>query len=139
MVSKIQNATKTIQIVSSIENIPLVEQFVDELYNEHQFSKEIYGNVLISLIELANNAIIHGNKKDTTKTVTINAIVEDNTLICQVKDEGSGFDFLNLPNPIAKENIEKPFGRGIFFVKHLSDQCHFFDNGSLVEVHFNLE
>jgi len=139
MVSKLENTTKSIVIPSSIEHIPEVEQFIDEVYNEYNFSKEIYGNVLISLLELVNNAIVHGNKKNPEKQVTISALVEKDILVCRVRDEGNGFDFNNLPNPVAKENIDKPFGRGIFFVKHLSDKCEFLNNGTTVEVHFNIK
>jgi serine/threonine-protein kinase RsbW len=139
MATNLEKNIKTIVIPSSIEHIPEVEQFIDELLHEYKFSKEIYGNILISLIELTNNAIVHGNKKNPNKKVTITASIQNDQLICRVKDEGDGFDFTNLPNPVAKENIDKPFGRGIFFVKHLSDKCEFLNNGSTVEVHFNIK
>ena len=55
-----------------------------------------------------------------------------------IKDEGEGFDFNNLPDPTAPENLEKPTGRGVFLMKNLSDLVVFSDNGSVVEIHFKL-
>ncbi|TMR61843.1 ATP-binding protein, partial [Streptococcus pseudopneumoniae] len=34
------------------------------------------------------------------------------------------------------ENISKPGGRGIFLMKHLSDEVHFAEDGSIVELTF---
>ena len=53
-----------------------------------------------------------------------------------VADEGEGFDFDNLPDPTAPENLEKPDGRGIFLMKNLSDDVKFDDNGSRVSITF---
>jgi serine/threonine-protein kinase RsbW len=53
-----------------------------------------------------------------------------------VKDEGQGFNYDNLPDPTAPENIEKPGGRGIFLMKHLSDEVSFRNNGTEVELSF---
>jgi len=47
-----------------------------------------------------------------------------------------GFDYYNLPDPTAPENLEKPTGRGVFLMKHLADQIIFSNNGSSVELFF---
>jgi serine/threonine-protein kinase RsbW len=57
-------------------------------------------------------------------------------VVFSVFDEGGGFDFTDLPDPIAPENIEKPNGRGIFLMKNLSDKVEFFDNGTKVCITF---
>ena len=59
-------------------------------------------------------------------------------LIFKVKDEGPGFDFDNLPDPTAPENIEKPTGRGVFLMKNLADNCEFLDDGNTVELKFKI-
>ena len=55
-----------------------------------------------------------------------------------IKDEGLGFDYENLPDPTDPKNIEKPDGRGIYLMKHLSDSISFEDNGSSIELSFEL-
>jgi len=53
-----------------------------------------------------------------------------------ITDEGSGFDYMNLPDPTDPEHLEKPTGRGVFLMKHLADQIIFSDNGRVVELYF---
>ena len=53
-----------------------------------------------------------------------------------IEDEGPGFDYDNLPDPTAPENIEKPHGRGVFLMRKLSDRCAFEDFGRVVIMDF---
>jgi serine/threonine-protein kinase RsbW len=129
---------KEIQISSKIENLRKVEKLVDEISAEYQISSDIYGNILIAALEGANNAILHGNKLDENKIVTIQVIKEENKLVIQIEDEGNGFDYMNIPDPTAPENIENVNGRGIFLMEKLSDKIEFSRNGARVELEFNL-
>jgi serine/threonine-protein kinase RsbW len=53
-----------------------------------------------------------------------------------ISDEGTGFDYYNLPDPTAPENLEKETGRGVFLMKELADQVIFSENGRVVEMYF---
>jgi len=68
--------------------------------------------------------------------VTIHFTVHENNLRFTIEDEGPGFDYDNLPDPTAPENIEKPHGRGVFLMKKLADNCLFEDNGRVVILEF---
>ncbi len=128
-----------ITIKSNIENLRLVEKFVDEVYEKYKFSDEIYGNILIATMEAANNAISHGNKNDMKKNVEIQLQKSKDSLLLTVKDEGHGFDYTNIPDPTAPENIEKINGRGIFLMEKLSDKIEFFENGRIVKLTFRIK
>ena len=121
---------------SKPENINIVEKLVDEISAEFNLSSEIYGNVLVATVEAVNNAILHGNKMDPKKKVKFSFRIEDKWITFTVKDEGTGFNFSNIPDPTLPENLEKPHGRGIFLMKHLVDEIHFMNNGSQVEMKF---
>lgn len=129
---------KTLNISSKIENLRTVEKMVDEIASENNLGSEIYGNILIATLEAANNAILHGNKLDNNKEVTIKFILEDKELIINIDDQGPGFDYENIPDPTAPENIENINGRGIFLMEKLSDEIEFDNNGSSVKLTFNL-
>jgi serine/threonine-protein kinase RsbW len=88
------------------------------------------------MTEAVNNAIVHGNKMDPSKSVTLHFTVSENNLRFTIEDEGPGFDYDNLPDPTAPENIEKPHGRGVFLMKKLADHCSFEDNGRVVILDF---
>jgi 1-acyl-sn-glycerol-3-phosphate acyltransferase len=66
-----------IQFPSKIENISIIERLVDELTQQYQINSEIYGNMLVSMVEAVNNAIIHGNKLDESKNVMVEYEVEN--------------------------------------------------------------
>lgn len=127
-----------ITIKSSIENLRLVEKFVDEVYEQYKFSDEIYGNILIATMEAANNAIMHGNKNDEKKQVEIRLQKNKSDLELTIKDEGTGFDFKSIPDPTSPENVEKITGRGVFLMEKLSDKIEFLENGRIVKLTFKL-
>jgi serine/threonine-protein kinase RsbW len=112
---------------------------VDDLSAELNISSDIYGNILIASLEAANNAIIHGNKLDENKLVNICVKKDESSLKIMIEDEGDGFDYRNIPDPTAPENIENVNGRGIFLMEKLSDNIEFTRNGATVELEFNLK
>ena|ERR1700722_19242258 len=131
---------KSIKFASRPENISIVEKFVDDLRNELNIGDDVYGNVLISLTEAANNAILHGNKADEKKQVDIQYSIDERgkNLTFIIKDQGPGFEYNNLPDPTAPENLEKASGRGVFLMMQLADMIVFSDNGATVEMQFKI-
>ena len=130
----------TIKIPSLPENIRIVESFIDNANELFSFSEDLYGNIMVSVTEAVNNAILHGNESDNKKNVTLSLLLidEEKSLKFIVKDEGNGFDHENLPDPTAPENLEKDGGRGIFLMTALCDEINFEDNGQTVELIFNI-
>ena len=125
-----------IEIPSLSENIRMIESFIDNAREKFSLNDDIYGNIMIAITEAVNNAIKHGNKSDSTKNVSISLTLEEQQIKFMIQDEGIGFDFENLPDPTSPENIEKPGGRGIFLMKHLSDEVEFREGGRIVELCF---
>ena len=131
---------KSLKIASKPENISVVEKFVDDLRSEVNIGDDVYGNILISLTEAANNAIIHGNKCDAAKDITIDYELDSRgkNLTFIIKDQGPGFDYTNLPDPTEPENIEKTHGRGVFLMMQLADMVVFSDKGATIEMQFKV-
>jgi len=125
-----------IEVPSLSENIRMIESFIDNAKEKFQLNDDIYGNIMIAITEAVNNAIKHGNQSDSSKNVSLSLSLDDSLIKFIVEDEGQGFDFENLPDPTAPENIEKPGGRGIFLMKHLSDEVKFKEGGRIVELSF---
>jgi serine/threonine-protein kinase RsbW len=130
---------KKYEIRSKIENLRKVEKLVDDISAEYNISSDLYGNILIAALEAANNAILHGNKLDENKLVNIIINKDEKKLKIRVDDEGEGFDYKNIPDPTAPENIENINGRGIFLMEKLSDGIEFSRNGATVVLEFNLK
>ena len=129
---------KSISILSNIDNVALVENFVDSLCVDIDISEDDYGNIFVAIIEAVTNAIKHGNKNDATKYVFVDAVYDNGFLEIDVKDEGLGFDYNNLPDPTLPDNILKFSGRGIYLIRSLSDKLEFYEGGTLLKIFFNL-
>lgn len=128
--------TISIQVPSMVENIRMIESFIDNAKDRFHLDDDIYGNIMIAVTEAVNNAIKHGNSNDKGKNVHLSLYLQDSMIKFIVKDEGEGFNYDDLPDPTAPENLKKPGGRGIFLMKHLSDEVEFRDNGRIVELSF---
>jgi serine/threonine-protein kinase RsbW len=126
----------SIEIPSLAENIRIIESFIDNAKEKYHLDDDIYGNIMIAVTEAVNNAIKHGNKDNSSKNVLISLSLEEGMIKFKVQDEGTGFDFHQLPDPTLPENISRPGGRGIFLMKHLSDEVDFKENGKVVELSF---
>lgn len=127
-----------LKLPSDPRNISHVESFVARIVERYKINPDKYGNILISLTEAVNNAIIHGNRKDQSKTVNIQLHKKNDRIFFRVSDEGRGFDYRNLPDPTAQDNLMRVGGRGVFLMQQLSDGLKFHNNGSTVEIHFKL-
>ena len=131
-------STIRINIPSLTENIRIVESLIDNAKDRFSLDDDIYGNIMIAVTESVNNAIKHGNSNNRSKNVSLVLQLQDKLIKFTIKDEGEGFDFKNLPDPTSPENLDKPGGRGIFLMRHLSDEVTFLDNGKVVELSFYL-
>ena len=128
-----------ISIPSLIDNIQVIESFIDNAKEDFEINDDMYGNIMISVTECISNAIIHGNQSNAAKMVHLELQMQPGLLICSIEDEGSGFDFSNLPDPTEPENIEKLGGRGIFLMRNLSDDVKFEESGKKTILSFYLD
>jgi serine/threonine-protein kinase RsbW len=88
----------------------------------------------VVLSELLVNAILHGNKRDFSKKVTIGHIVDKKTARISILDEGNGFDPSKVPDPTLPENLARDCGRGLYIAYHYVDQILFNEKGNRVTV-----
>ncbi len=81
------------------------------------------------------NAWIHGNRRHPDKSVRVRWQF-GNDFRFEVIDEGEGFDVNGVPDPTLRENISKPEGRGIFFIRYFSDQVLWKKGGRHIIIYF---
>ncbi|MEY3420418.1 MAG: hypothetical protein RIR48_703 [Bacteroidota bacterium] len=130
---------RMLSITSNPNNILEVESYLKRLDFDYSFDSDKYADILISLTEAVNNAIIHGNNSDESKLVHIHVHEKAHGIAFCVTDEGKGFNPKHVPDPTCLENIECCGGRGVFIMKALSDSITFADNGRTVEMYFDLK
>jgi serine/threonine-protein kinase RsbW len=123
------NLSFTKIIPSDPSLIPEVDQFILEKINTVNFNSELISNISLALSEGLANAIVHGNKLDPNKNVTISVNLFDDRLVISIKDEGNGFNPDEVPDPTRPENILRDSGRGIHIMKSFINNVSYkFDN-----------
>ena len=127
---------KKIRIESSVENLRVVENAIDEVTIALGISQDNYGKILVSAMEAVNNAILHGNKLNPDKIVIIEISYKSEQLNITVTDEGPGFSPEKVPDPTTPENIEALNGRGIYLMSHLADNIKYSKKGNSVTMTF---
>ena len=122
---KIIRKDNLIIIPSSQIYLAKVDDFVEKKLKKFGLNKDQLADVAISVTEVVNNAIVHGNKNVPRKKVTLRLITDKSSIVIEVEDEGEGFDLDSLPCPITEENLLKEVGRGIFILRSLMDKVDF--------------
>jgi serine/threonine-protein kinase RsbW len=127
-----------LSISSKSENIVLVEKMVEDVCELYNINEDNYGNILVALTEAVNNAIYHGNQADPKKLIDISFRSKKEAISFIIKDQGTGFDHTQLPDPTDPEHIDQPNGRGVFLMRNLADKVEFEEKGSKVVLTFNV-
>ena len=64
----------------------------------------------------------HGNKLDKDKPLKVTFTPRADRFEIRIEDKGPGVDLDLLPNPNLPENLLKPGGRGVFFMRQVMDE-----------------
>ncbi len=119
------NGKYTVSYPSSTDYLHQVETVTADIAKSLRFDESAIDDLSISITELFNNAIHHGNKNDISKDVVITYIQDPSFLVISIKDQGPGFQPEELRDPLAPENLLAENGRGIYLVKNLVDDVKF--------------
>ena len=114
-----------IRFSSNIAYLDLVQDIADNVSKLIGFDADAQYWIALSVREVVTNAIQHGNKEDPEKSVCLTFHIRSDRLIISVKDEGVGLTEDQIPDPLDPQNLLKPGGRGIFFVRSFMDSVTF--------------
>jgi len=125
---------------SNPKEIVRIENFLQQIRLIEPIDNGMMNRLLVSCTEAVNNAIVHGNKSNPEKIVSIRCIVSGGILTICVADEGEGFDPDSLQDPRDEENLLKENGRGVFLMRSLMDKVIFkkLKSGSVVDMKIKL-
>jgi serine/threonine-protein kinase RsbW len=127
---------RRLKIESTINNLRVVENAIDEVMTEIGITEEYYGKILVSTLEAVNNAIMHGNRYQKDKIVDVEISYKNERLKIKISDQGKGFVPEEVPDPTIPQNIESVNGRGIFLMSKLADKVKYSKRGNAVTMFF---
>ncbi|HET8548355.1 MAG TPA: ATP-binding protein, partial [Bryobacteraceae bacterium] len=86
------------------------------------FREEEQHKLGMAVRESMVNAVVHGNRYNLKKKVHLSVDSSGDQLTIIVTDEGEGFDFANLPDPLAEHNLLRQSGRGLLLMRAFVDE-----------------
>jgi serine/threonine-protein kinase RsbW len=107
---------------STLDSVDSAEELAVGAAQRGGFDDDDLIKIGMAVRESMVNAVVHGNRYNTNKKVRFSLYRNPEQLIVRIADEGEGFDFGNLPDPLAPENIMRTSGRGIFLIRSFMDE-----------------
>jgi serine/threonine-protein kinase RsbW len=112
-------------IGSRYENIELVQVVLDDSLRRLGLDDDNRHWIDLAVREAVANAIKHGNRQDPGKRVEVDLELEGDDLVVRIEDQGNGFDPGDVGNPLEPDNLFRPNGRGIFYIKSFMDRIDY--------------
>lgn len=121
-----ENASHTPEAVerlmdSTLDSVDSAEELAVGMAERAGIAEDELMKIGMAVRESMVNAVVHGNRYNSNKKVRFSIITNSEHLTIRVADEGEGFDFEAIPDPLAEENLLKTSGRGIFLMRSFMD------------------
>jgi serine/threonine-protein kinase RsbW len=124
-----------LELPSDLRLIDSAVQYLVARCRDFSFSgSRLTLNLRVGVAEALANAMIYGNRRDSSKRVHVEVELNAERLHVVVRDQGPGFDPRSVPDPTLPENLERTGGRGIFLIRELMDEVDFNECGNCVRL-----
>lgn len=108
---------------SVVESVETMLDDLDEILNRENVFDHARHGFMVAVSEAFSNALLHANRLDRYKTISVRISVNNSNLIADIEDEGTdGLEKIlgRCPPTDQSEN-----GRGVDIIKHYADQVEF--------------
>jgi len=106
---------------STLESVDRAEELTVEQAEKAGLAEDDLHKIAMAVRESMVNAVVHGNRYNAHKKVRLSVSKGPRKFVVKIADEGEGFDYQGLPDPLAQENLLRHSGRGIFLIKAFMD------------------
>jgi serine/threonine-protein kinase RsbW len=115
--------TETVErfLDSTLESVDSAEELAVREAEKAGVAEDDLHKIAMAVRESMVNAVVHGNRYSAHKKVRLSLSKGPREFVVKIADEGEGFDYENLPDPLAQENLLRHSGRGIFLIKAFMD------------------
>lgn len=109
-------------LASTLESVDQAESLAVGEAQKAGFDEEGQAQIGMAVRECMVNAVVHGNRYSSKKTVHFDTERSKESLTVIIGDEGEGFDLSSIPDPLAPENLLKQSGRGLLLIRAFMDE-----------------
>src|SRR5690349_20764998 len=107
---------------STLDSVDSAEELAVGMAQRAGFDEDDLMKIGMAVRESMVNAVVHGNRYNSNKKVRFSVAHQAERFTVRIADQGEGFDFENLPDPLAPENLMRTSGRGIFLIRSFMDE-----------------
>ncbi len=107
---------------STLESVDDAEEIAVRVAQTAGFDEDDLLKIGMAVRESMVNAVVHGNRYSANKKVRFSVVRNSQRFTVRIADEGEGFDYEHLPDPLAAENLLRSSGRGIFLIRSFMDE-----------------
>ena len=111
-----------VTLESDLKNVEVAEEITRRVAGTAGFDEDEQQRIEMAVHESMINAIWHGNKNDSSKSVWLQFKTHRDRLEIHIRDQGNGFDPNHIPNPLENKNLLNVSGRGIFLIRSFMDE-----------------
>ncbi len=117
--------TAQLALASSFDALEVSERVLTDLCRLAGCDHDTCYWLISATREAVANAVRHGNRQRPERLVRVEYRFENDQVTIRVEDEGEGFDPGAVPDPTLPENLLRPSGRGIFYMRRFMDRVEF--------------
>ena len=110
------------QLESTLESVDNAESAVLNAAKEIGFDEDDLHKIGMAVRESMVNAVVHGNRYSARKKVHLSISKARDRLSVVIGDEGEGFDYDSVPDPLSEENLLRQSGRGLLLMQAFVDE-----------------
>ena len=116
--------TKHLEVTldTNVESVNLAEEMCLRVAEAAGFGEDECYRIGMSVREGVINAFHYGNQEKPDKKIHLAIDLSTERMVIHVMDEGKGFKLVDVPDPLAEENLLSTSGRGIFLMKAFMDE-----------------
>jgi serine/threonine-protein kinase RsbW len=107
---------------STLASVDHAEEIAVGVAQRAGFEEDDLLKIGMAVRESVVNAVVHGNRYNANKKVRFSVVKDPQRFTVRVADEGEGFDYEDVPDPLAPENLMRSSGRGIFLIRSFVDE-----------------
>ncbi len=125
-----------IRLPSSTAQLPQFRERLRRLLRPLNLADSTVHDIVLSTHEAVVNGMVHGNRLDARKAVTVTVELGGPGVVIRVADEGPGFGWRSWLRRLQRQSLDPQAleGRGLLLISRLMDGVCFSDPGNVVRL-----